>query len=355
MKSKTYLIISLIGTLLFLMCFAGITIYIDPLFHYHARVDGIQYPLYDERYMNDGITRNFEYDSVITGTSMTENFKTSIWDGMFGTNSIKIPFSGASYYELNNVLERCFDRNDYIRLVMRGLDMTGLLADKDSMSYEEYPDYLYDDNIFNDVYYVLNKEIFFTFTEYVFTFNRLGGNSTEFDVYKNWNYNYEYSAQKLIEKYSRWDISDSENPLTQEDINMMTENLEQNVIAIVSENPQTQFYFFIPPYSVLYWDEEIRSGNFDRILEAHKLEIELLLPYENVHLFSFIDNTDITYNLNYYIDSLHYNQTISDFMMECMYNNVGLLTENNYQQYIENLRNTYGNFDYDGLFAEYGK
>jgi hypothetical protein len=355
MKSKTYLIISLIGTLLFLACFAGITIYVDPLFHYHSGVDGIQYPLWDERYTNDGISRHFEYDSVITGTSMTQNFKTSLWDDMFGTNSIKIPYAGATYYELNTALARCFERNNNIKLVLRGLDMTGLMADKDSVNYDEYPEYLYDDNIFNDVYYVLNKEIFFTFTEYVFTFNRQGGISTAFDVYSRWSYNYEYNPYKLIENYNRWDLADSENPLTQEDVEMITGNVEQNVLALVKENPDTEFYFFIPPYSVLYWDEEIRSGNFERVLAAHQLEIEMLLPYENVHLFSFIDNTDITCNLYYYIDSLHYNITISDFMMGCMYNNIGLLTLDNYEQYLKNLRSYYGNYDYDGLFAEYGK
>jgi hypothetical protein len=233
--------------------------------------------------------------------------------------------------------------------------MTGLMADKDSVNYDEYPEYLYDDNIFNDVYYVLNKEIFFTFTEYVFTFNRQGGISTAFDVYSRWSYNYEYNPYKLIENYNRWDLADSENPLTQEDIEMITGNVEQNVLALVKENPDTEFYFFIPPYSVLYWDEEIRSGNFERVLAAHQLEIEMLLPYENVHLFSFIDNTDITCNLYYYIDSLHYNITISDFMMGCMYNNIGLLTLDNYEQYLKNLRSYYGNYDYDGLFAEYGK
>lgn len=77
MKHTTYLKISILGTLLTLAALAGITIYVDPLFHYHAPLGSLQYPLYDERYMNDGIVRHFDYDAIITGSSMTENFKTS--------------------------------------------------------------------------------------------------------------------------------------------------------------------------------------------------------------------------------------------------------------------------------------
>lgn len=38
--------------------------------------------------------RNFEYDAIIIGTSMTENFKTSEADALFAASFIKVPFSG---------------------------------------------------------------------------------------------------------------------------------------------------------------------------------------------------------------------------------------------------------------------
>ncbi len=42
----------------------------DPYFHYHKPFPFVSYRLYDERYINDGISRHFDYDAIITGTSM---------------------------------------------------------------------------------------------------------------------------------------------------------------------------------------------------------------------------------------------------------------------------------------------
>lgn len=233
---------------------------------------------------------------------------------------------------------------------MRGLDLSMLLDDKDSMDYEDYPSYLYDDNILNDVNYVLNKEILFTFTDYVFTFMSLGGKTTSFDAYKNWHGNYTYDGNQLKEAYTREESADSEISLTSEEITKLTENLEQNVISLTQENPNTEFYLFVPPYSILYWDDRNQRKELNKFLDAHQKMIELLIPYENIQLYSFFDRPEIVCNLNFYRDGYHYNQEISDLIIDAMVYKQGLLTEENYLQYMENVRNYYTQFDYDGFF-----
>ena len=39
----------------------------DPYFHYHGPFSSFSYRLYEERYINDGISRHFNYDAIITG------------------------------------------------------------------------------------------------------------------------------------------------------------------------------------------------------------------------------------------------------------------------------------------------
>jgi hypothetical protein len=58
----------------------------------------------DERYLNDGIVKHFDYDSIITGTSMTQNFRASEFDELFKAHCVKVPLSGASYREINELL-----------------------------------------------------------------------------------------------------------------------------------------------------------------------------------------------------------------------------------------------------------
>lgn len=49
------------------------------IYHYHAPLEDFAYLLdrNNERYQNYGILSHFSYDTIITGTSLTENFKSS--------------------------------------------------------------------------------------------------------------------------------------------------------------------------------------------------------------------------------------------------------------------------------------
>ncbi len=351
MKNKTYIFVTLLLTAALLFGFGYITYYVDPLFHYHGPRANLQYPLYDERYMNYGIVKNFDYDSVLTGTSMTENFNTSQFDEYFETTSIKVPFSGASYHEIHNILEKAFDCNDHIRYVMYSLDPTMLIAEQDSLNYEDYPDYLYDENPFNDVYYLLNKDIYLTFTEYVFTFMRLGGITTTFDTYKNWAGQYEYNYNKMLEEHERFEASGEVYELTPDDEAMLKENLNANIVSLVTAHPDTQFYLFVPPYSLIYFDDLYRMGCIDQSIDAWEIEADILLQYDNVHLFAFFDQHDIINDLGNYKDKLHYSQAINNYIIDCMGTGQHQLTKENAASYFSEIRSYYNSFDYDGLFG----
>ena len=124
---------------------AGMVIWIDPLFHYHPPLtDRFFYVLDHERSINDGITRNFRYTGMITGTSMTENFKTSEAEALFGESFIKVPSFNSGYREINEITERALRRNPDLKLVIRGVDLDFVLVDKDSLRYGEsfFPTYL---------------------------------------------------------------------------------------------------------------------------------------------------------------------------------------------------------------------
>lgn len=351
MNNKTFVTVTLIGMFGFLGIFAGVMIYVDPLFHYHAPRENIGYLLFDERYQNDGITRNFEYNTIITGTSMTENFKASQVEELFGTTAVKVPVSGARYKEVDSIVRNAYKYKKNITNVIRCLDMTMLIADKDGAEYEEYPDYLYDDNVWNDVWYVLNKEIFITFTDADLQFTHRGGTTMSMDTYKNWNGQYSYDGNALRKNYYRKELKPEQGSLSETDKQLLLGNLQQNVLETVQAHPETDFYLFFPPYSILYWDDEVRSGLFTQIVEAQKIAIETLLPYENVHLYSFFDDYIMICDLNNYIDSIHYGQNYSDRIIQNMADGTGLLTEDNYENYLTML-NFYNLFDYDAFFEQ---
>ena len=105
MKKKVWVIGYAVIVVILLVYIAVRVISVDPFFHYHAPdLQNYFYRLNNERSQNYGIVKNFDYQGIITGTSMTENFKTSEADQLFGVRFVKTSFSGSSYYELSQLL-----------------------------------------------------------------------------------------------------------------------------------------------------------------------------------------------------------------------------------------------------------
>lgn len=122
----------------------------DPYFHFHKPFPFVSYRLLDERYCNDGISRHFDYDAIITGTSMAQNYKTTELNALFGVKAVKETFSGSGYREQSDNLRRALEKNEDLKTVFWSMDYNALIREKDYDAYEGYPLYLYDENPWKD-------------------------------------------------------------------------------------------------------------------------------------------------------------------------------------------------------------
>ncbi len=351
MKAKQFNIIVLAGILIGMIIFALPTIIIDPYFHYHKPLDFLYYPLDSERYQNNGITKNFDYDALITGTSMAENFKTSELNEIFGVNSIKVPYSGGTYKEINKNILVGLETHENVKIVVRGIDYTGLIADKDLEKHEAnltYPHYLNDNSIFNDIHYVLNKNVFEISKNILFSYGGEAG-TTSFDEYSNWNALCTFGKEAVLKTYTRSDKG-TEVALSDEEKEMIRGNIRQNVVETAQKYPNTTFYLFITPYSVCYWDGVNRSGKLNYWVEAERTAIEEMLRCDNIKLFSFTNNFEWTCDLDNYKDQAHYGEWINSAILQAMYEGKWQLTKENYEDYLQEIMEFYSNYDYDELY-----
>lgn len=329
------------------------TVIIDPYFHYHAPLECFQYPLYDERYQNDGIIKHFSYDAIITGTSMTENFMVSDLNEAFDVEAIKIPFFAASYKEIDQNIRKAIEVNPNIKIVLRGLDYSYIEHDKDFMQYGiQYPTYLYDDNILNDVNYILNKSILYNGTLRVVDYTKTGSTTTSFDEYVNWNADCVFGKTAVSKNYTRSTKVKGESNLTDEQKENIRLNIEQNVTQIAAENRDIDFYLFWTPYSIYFWDNLNQTGCLEKQLQIDKYASKLLMEYENIHLFSFYDNYEMICNLDNYKDIYHYGEWINKDMIKWMKDDRYQLTKENYDEYWDSIHEFYTTYDYEALFAE---
>ena len=90
MSAKKWNVIVIGSLIAVLMLLSGFTAFVDPFLHFSSGRAFFQYPLKDERYQNDGIARHYDYDSIITGTSMCQNFKCSEFNALWNAAAIKM-------------------------------------------------------------------------------------------------------------------------------------------------------------------------------------------------------------------------------------------------------------------------
>lgn len=350
MKGKNWSILVITGTLVILGVFAGITVYIDPLFHYHAPLEKYAYPLNDERYQNDGIVKHFDYDAVITGSSMCENFPASEFDTYWNTKSIKVALAGGTFYEADRLVRLALERNPKVRYVLRSLDYSAMIQDKDALfELELQPEYLYDENPFNDAPYLLNKEMLVSKVYDVIHLTHIHGETTSFDEYAYWSRDAVYGAEAVFGGYEWEDTPCAQQPLTDEEYETLMENVRQNIVETANAYPDVTFYYFITPYSIGYWNMLFYRGELNKYLTAEKYMIEELLKCPNIKLYSFTNNFALTCDMDNYMDLAHFGSWVNRGILYWMYCDEYRLTEENYENYCAEVLEFYSKFDYSSL------
>lgn len=341
------IIILIMGVFFFI---AMVMIVIAPYFHYHKPLKGLKYSFLDQRYTNDGIIRNFDYDAIIIGTSMTENFKVSQFNTLFKVNSIKVPFAGGGPKEINDTLERALKKNKNLKLVLRGIDYSHLLKKASDMNYNDYPEYLYDDNVFNDYKYILNKKLIINSLSQMLinTINKT--DNLDFDRYSNWSNSYLYGKEVLLKNYVRNEKEKKEKNLNEVEKNILLENIKQNFLKLPLQYPEVHFIYFITPYSILYWDGLNQSKELVKQFEIEKIFLEEVFKVKNIEIYSFFNDYSMITNLENYKDPGHYSGEVNEKILKLISENKFQLTATNYKSYLKNNQKFYKNFDYDKIF-----
>lgn len=347
MKAKywTRLVISVTAVILVLI--GGTTWYIDPYFHYHQPFDGISYDLFNERYQNFGIVKHFEYDAIITGTSMSENFKTSEFEKLFDLKAVKVPLSGETQATFSRLIRTGLTHNPGTQMVLCSLDNYLLTADANRGRYESYPDYLYNDNPFDDAPYLWNKEIILGDTLRIMLNSYKGLEPPSFDEYANWSDTAAYGRENILLEYVRPEKSKKNTTFTDADLLLLKENLSTNIIDLAKSFPDTDFYYFFPPYSVIYWDWLNQQNLIDYELSLISKTINLLDTVDNIHVYGWSDRFDLTTNLDPYTGRLHYHEDINSKILQYIASEDGLLTDANISSYLTELYSFYSDYDYE--------
>ena len=294
----------------------GTVVLIDPFEIYHQATAFIP-PITNgtQNYANAGIAKSYEYDSVIIGSSMTENFRPSQMDSLLGGRFVKLCINGGSPYNHRQMMELAFCTHDVTR-VFYGLDVEALTYFYTTPKCE-MPEYLYDDDLFNDTAYWFNHSVL---ARYIPQCLKTLGQSDpdQRDTMYMWGDLYEYGKEAALRyvTITGETVEQGDLPEVPELSQQSGLNVYSNLLPFIEAYPDTEFIVFFPPYSLVQWVDFYQQGTMIYHLEQKEAVIRILLGYDNVKIYDFQAELDWVTALDNYIDAWHYGPWINDAIVE---------------------------------------
>lgn len=297
---------------------AALVIVVDPFEIYHPAL--FYQPAYastTQSYSNAGVAKSYAYDGAIFGTSVTENCLPSDYEAALGGRFVKLSMNAGTARDHALMMSVAFDTHE-MKNVVYGLDL---------FAYSQYytnqkaqsPDYLYDDNLLNDVSYWFNSGVLLTHIPRALS--RIG--TPDFETARDTMYFWDpptLPGEKELRARARLEraLPEQQDPARLLDFARM--NYEENLRPFIRSHRETVFHIFFPPYSALYWTDIALSGNLSAHMAQKRYLLTALLEEPNVRVYDFQTRGEWVQNYDLYFDLMHYTSPVNRAIAQAMAN-----------------------------------
>jgi hypothetical protein len=315
---------------------AGIVYVVDPFQHY--RKASFYKPVYDyNRYLNPGLAKNWDYDNVIVGTSMVMSFYRPYVDKVFDAETLNLGIPYATPDEQRMMFDSVA-RAGKAKRVIYGLDAFMFAAPRYNMGLNPFPFYMYYDSLLNDYKYLISY-LPLKVSYYIFEWNILGKKQQKFNMDRLFA---EVSGEPL-ERY-KIEYIQALNRKKQTDVSTvferMVDNFDSAIVPAMKEYKDIEFEIFFPPYSYLFWLNDIQTSKITmgEMLQFKRHVYDSLKGVENVRLYDFQSEEDITFDLKNYADTVHFISSIGNIIIDSIAAGSNLVTDETIFLYEDELR-----------------
>lgn len=321
MQEKKKFILVVVVSLIFLSIQGGIIYLVDPYLRYRKPIYNKIVGSTGSPALYPGILRNYEYNSVVLGTSMAQNFKVKDLNKDIGGNFINIAQSGAHISETLDLFEVAKEKK--IDNVVMSLDIFSFQNLERASNTQKYLYLFQKPYSLREYKYLFNIDSWMQIVRII-----LKDNKNPYELGYWANDGYIFSKEEVLKYYKK--INNVK--IKEFNIEEMKKNYREYLEKIIKENPEIQFYFFYPPYSVLtYKNQEL---DIDGFLKFKLFLSNELLKYDNVILSDYQSEEKIIYNLDLYKDLTHYSPEINKYILENLKNEKYRLNNTNYKEKI---------------------
>lgn len=321
-RSVTFILGALALTIASLTAVALLNWKVDPFQQYRlAPADQVRFPRALQRYINPGLAKNADYDFVITGSSLMENYDLADVNRLCSAKSINLATSAMAGFEQRKILEVALRHRAPKRVVMT-LDFNSFAPPIDSSLPEitdPLPLYLYDENPLNDFRYLISGQVTMR-TLSILRGLRIGNYSTDSNRAWSWDKEVTFSRARALNDIDPGNINRRFKQGSRS-LDRMQASFDRNIAALIEEYPDTEFSLIFPPYSIVVWADFAQRGQLEVSLAFKRYVFQRVGSFSNARIFDLQWDLEIIENLDLYTDIYHFNPAINRQMLRVACNN----------------------------------
>jgi hypothetical protein len=304
--ARRFLIQALGIAALLLSSIAAFNHRVDPFLQYRAPSGEARYQRQFQRYIAPGIAKHSQYDFIITGSSLMENYGLAEAGRRCNARAVNLVLAAMSAWEQRQILQTALAAQRVKRVVM-SVDFNSFAAPIDA-SLPDIPDplplHLYDTARWNDYRYLLNGSVTLHSIALA-TGTPKGRYVTNPDRAWNWMQEVSFSAARALKDIDPTHINKrfKQGPRT---LTHMQANFEANFIPLFEKHQDTQFNLVFPPYSIMVWADFAQRQQLEISLAFKRYVFSRIKGLSNVRVFDMQSDAAITHDFNRYSDIYHF-------------------------------------------------
>jgi len=328
---KKYLSVAALTTIILLLGIGLASYVIDPFFQFRVNESGHYF--LNPWLQNGGLARNYDYNTVVLGSSMVQNYDMTILRKKDPSiKPVKLSTGGMNNKEMEYLYS--FVKKDSVKSFIINLDIPQF-----NLGFEEvrYPRFLYEGTFQNKIEYMYGYEACIRFIPIDLILPLYLKDKTEIPVeYKmkieldqigNSSHQNHYGAGYVKDMYLKGQTVSVQNMNGMEE--RMRNKLDTLLTTIDMNNyKDIQYTFVLSPYSALYWYHTKKCGYHDQFIDFLYHLNRTMEKCDNVRLMLFFDMDEIT-DLDNYADISHFNPALTNKVLENIYNPIYELDSSN--------------------------
>ena len=310
MTRPSYSKVFILSSMLTMVLVSAVNFLVDPFTYYHPPWISINFSKI-HRFSNPGLARQFEYRSVLIGTSHVMELESSRFSEIIRKPGLNLATNGGLIREQAELVELVLKEGKADSIYWEMNFPSFSVGDIVGMLGQQYPDYFYSPSIETPFRYLVSFDSLLQSWEaisnpgQVTIDNRNELVIREFSrkrVLAAWNYEIATWTDDFIRYWA--DI--------QRTVEAPEVILKRRLEPMFRDNPGVTFKLILPPNSILLFllFEAMGTDDLERWLEFRAALARLVKDYPNAQLHDFQADWSTIENLDLYRDLEHYNREV---------------------------------------------